>query len=152
MKSLFSARRIRHTATLMLFVWLTSLGIGVANACLVQQYHGPRDYFSHGRPGTDLAALPERHAAPDHFATSSVHSDENTSSPDKTTCLDFCVAQQSTLVTDHLNGLPQLDLAPVLFLTGLLVPTTDQTSPLEALESPTWSELAVALRYLRLII
>lgn len=152
MKSFFCARRIRYTAALTLFVWLMSLGIGVANACLVQQDHGPRDYFNHGRSGTDLAALAERQAAPDHFATSSVHSDENTSSPDKITCQDFCVAQQSTLVTDHLNGLPQLDLAPVLFLTGLRVPATDQMSASDALESPTWSKLPVAIRYLRLII
>ena len=152
MKSFFNTRQIRYIAAMTLFVWLISLGIGVANACLVQQDHGPREYFSHGRSGTDLTALPERQAAPDHFVTNSVHSDENTSSPEKTICLDFCVAQQSTLVTDHLNGLPQLDLAPVLFLTGLLVPATDQTSPPEALESPTWSGQPISIRYLRLTI
>ena len=136
----------------MLFVWLMSLGIGVANACLVQQDHGPREYFSHSRSGTDLTALAERQAARDNFATSSVHSDENTSSPDKITCQDFCVAQQSTLVTDHLNELAHLDLVPVLFLTGLLVPAADHRSSPEALESPTWSELPVSIRYLRLTI
>ena len=152
MKSFFSARRTRFTAALTLFVWLMSLGIGVANACLVQQDHGPREYFNFGRSGTDLTAPPERQLAQDNFAKSSVHFGKKTSSPEKTACLDFCVAQQSTLVTDHLNGLPQLHLAPVLYSTGLLVPMTDQTSPLEALEDPTWSEPPVSIRYLRLTI
>jgi hypothetical protein len=152
MKSFFSAQRTRYTAAVMLFVWLMSLGIGVANACMVQQDHGAREYFSYGRSGADLTDPPERQVAPAHFATSSVHSDEDTSSPEKITCLHFCVAKQNILVTAHLNGLPQLDLAPVLFSTGLLVPATDQTSPLEALESPTWSEPPVSIRYLRLTI
>ena len=152
MKSFFDAQRIRHTAALTLFVWLMSLGIGVANACLVQQDHGPRGYVSQVRSGSALAALAELPAAPDHFATNSVHSDENTSSPETITCLDFCVAQQSTLVKDHLNGLPPSDLAPVLFLTGLPVAATDQTSPPDALEDPAWSEPPVSIRYLRLTI
>ncbi|MHB8950491.1 MAG: hypothetical protein ACYC4S_15740 [Rhodoferax sp.] len=152
MKSFFDAQRIRHTAALTLFVWLMSLGIGVANACLVQQDHGPREYVSQVRFGTVLAALAPHQVEPDHFATSFVHSDENTPSPEKTACLDFCVAQQSTLVKDHQNGLAHLDPFPALFLTGLRVPATDQTSPLEAFEGPTWSEPPVSIRYLRLTI
>src|ERR1035437_9412364 len=98
MKSFFNARRTRYTAVVMLFVWLMSLGIGVANACLVQPDHGSRDYFSQGHSGADLTALADHQAAPDHVATKSVHSDESTSSPGKITCLHFCVAEQSTLI------------------------------------------------------
>jgi hypothetical protein len=152
MKSFFNVQRTRYTAAVMLFVWLMSAGIGVANACLVQQDHGPREHFSQGRSGADLPTLAELQAAPDHFATNSAHSDENTPSPEKLICQHFCVAEQSTLVTDHLDGLAHLDLVPVLFLTGLLVPPTDQTSKPEAFASPTWSERPVSIRYLRLTI
>jgi hypothetical protein len=136
----------------MLFVWLMSLGIGLANACLLQQNQGSREYFSPSLSGIDLTAIPERHGEPKHFATSTVHSDENTSSPEKITCLHFCVAEQSTLVSDHWVGLAQLDLLPVLFLTGLLVPATDQTSSPQAFANPVWSEPPVSIRYLRLTI
>lgn len=154
MKSFFNARRTRCTAAVMLFVWLMSLGIGVANACLVQQGHGSRDYFSQGHSGTDLTALADHQAAPDHVAAKSVHSEESTSSPGKITCLHFCVAEQSILITDHLDGLVHLhlDLVPILFLTGLPVPATDQTSTQEAFASVSWSEPPVSIRYLRLTI
>lgn len=152
MKSFFSTQRTRHTAAVMLFVWLMSFGIGVANACLVQQDQGPHDYLSQGHSVTVLTALAERQAAPYHFATNSVHSDANTSSSDKITCLHFCVVEQSILITDHLDGLAHIDLVPILFLTGLLVPATDQTSLPETFASPTWLEPVVSIRFSRLTI
>jgi hypothetical protein len=136
----------------MLFVWLMSLGLGVANACLVQQDNGPREYFSQGISGTDLTAHAEREAARDNFATNTAHSDENMSSPEKITCLHFCMAEQRTLITDHLDGFAHPDLLPILFLTGLSVPTTDQRSSAQAFTSPSWSEPPVTIRYLRLTI
>lgn len=152
MKSFFNVQRTRYTAAVMLFVWLMSLGIGVANACLLQQDHGPHEYYSQGSSRTDLTALAERQAAQDHFATNPVHFDGHTSSPEKITCLHFCVAEQSTLITDHLDGLAHLDLVPILFLTGLPVPTKDQPSPAQPFTSPSWSEPPVFIRYLRLTI
>jgi hypothetical protein len=129
-----------------------SLGIGVANACLLQQDHESNEYLSQGRSGTEHTAIAERQAMPDHLATHSVYSDENASSPGKMTCLHFCLAEQSTLITVHLDGLAQLDHAPLLFLTGLLVATTDQISTPQAFARPTWSEPPVSIRYLRLTI
>jgi hypothetical protein len=152
MKPFFTVQRTRYTAAVMLFVWMLSLGIGVANACLVQQDHGPREYFSQAPSGTDLAALAELQAARDHFATNPVHSDEHASSPEKIACLHFCVVEQSTLITDHLDGLAHLDLVPILFLTGLPMPTTDQPASAQAFTSPSWSEPPVFIAYLRLTI
>lgn len=152
MKSFFSIQRTRYTAAVMLFVWMISLGIGVANACLLQQDHGPRDSFSQGPAGNDLTAHAEGVASQDHFAANPVHSDEHTSSPEKITCLQFCVAGQSTLTTDHLDGLAHLDLVPILFLTSLLVPATHQPLSARAFTSPSWSEPPVSIRYLRLTI
>lgn len=140
MKSFFSAQRTRYTAAVMLFVWLMSLGVSVANACLLQQDHGPREYFSQGQ------------AVPAHVATNTLHSDEHTAPPEKITCLHFCAAEQSTLTTDHLDGLAHLDLVPILFLTGLPVPTSNRSLPAQAFTSPSWSEPPAFIRYLRLTI
>lgn len=152
MKSFFSVQRTRYTAAVMLFVWMISLGIGVANACLLQQDQGPRDYFSQGPAGNDLTAHVEGVVSRDHFAANPVHSDEHTSSPEKITCLHFCEAEQSTLITGHLDGFAHLDLVPILFLTGLPVPTTGQALPAQAFTSPSWSEPPVSIRFLRLTI
>ncbi len=56
------------------------------------------------------------------------------------------------MVSDHWPGLVHLDLVPVLFLTGLLLPTADQTSSPQAFANPTRSEPPVSIRYLRLTI
>lgn len=136
----------------MLFVWLMSLGLGVANACLLQPNHGTDEYFGRNDSGSSSAALAQYDLTPDPVATNSAHTDKSAKSPEKIACLHFCVAEQSTLVTDHANGLSHLDLVPVSFLTGLLVRPTDQPSPAQAFASPTWSEPPVSIRYLRLTI
>jgi len=140
MKSFFSVQRTRYTAAVMLFVWLMSLSVGVANACLLQQDRGPREYFSQGQ------------AAPAHVTTNTLNFDDYISSPEKITCLHFCVAEQSTLITDHLDGVAPLDLVPILFLTGLPVPTTEQPFPTQSFIRPSGSEPPVSIRYLRLTI
>ena len=88
--------------------------------------------------------------ASDNFAKAHVRADENDKSPDKMACLNFCVAEQNTLVKHHADGLAGLDIVPVLFLTWLLVPAVDQAFQPEAFGSPTWSEPPVSIRYLRL--
>jgi hypothetical protein len=136
----------------MLFVWLMSFGIGVANACLVDQGHGLREYGSHGHAGVGPDAIPEGHRAHEPVAASSVHSDKDRSAPEKVACLDFCVDEQSALVSGHVDGSVHPELAPVLFLTGLLVPVSDQTAPPQAFANPIRSEPPVSIRYLRLTI
>ena len=136
----------------MLFVWLMSLGIGVANACLVQQDQARDELLSHSRSAFRSDAIIERDLALDNFAKAHVQADENAKAPEKLTCLNFCVAEQHTLVTHHADVLVDQATVPVLFLTWLLVPALDQTSQPEAFGSPTWSEPPVSIRYLRLTI
>jgi hypothetical protein len=136
----------------MLFVWLMSFGIGVANACLIDQDHGSREYGRHGHAGISLDAIPKSHRAHEPVAASSVHSDENRSAPEKVACLDFCADEQSTLVSGHVDGPVHPELAPVLFLSDLLVPVSDQTAPPQAFANPTSWEPPVSIRYLRLTI
>ncbi len=136
----------------MLFVWLMSLGIGVANACLVQQDQARDELLSHSRSAFRSDAIIERDLALDNFAKAHVQADENAKAPEKTVCLDFCAAEQNTLVKHHADGLVAQDVVPVLYLTWLLVPALDQTPQPEAFGSPTWSEPPVSIRYLRLTI
>ena len=152
MKYFFSSRRTRYTATVMLFVWLMSLGIGVANACLVQQNPAEDEFFGHTRSGLMSKETIERERALDNIAKAQVQADENDKSPVKKACLNFCAAEQNTLVKHHADALVAQDIVPVLFLTWLLMPALDQTPQPEAFGSPTWSEPPVSIRYLRLTI
>jgi hypothetical protein len=152
MKSILSAQRTRYTATVMLFVWLMSLGIGIANACLLPQIHSGHEPLSHDRSGFWSEALVEHDAAWSSFAKVQAKNGANDQSPEKPLCLDFCAAEQNTLVKHHADGLVAQDLVPVLYLTWLLVPGLDQTPQPEAFGRPTWSEPPVSIRYLRLTI
>ncbi|WP_114970707.1 hypothetical protein [Rhodoferax ferrireducens] len=136
MKSFFNSRHTRYTAIVMLFVWLMTLGSGVANACLLTQ--------DHGRYGLSVPASLEVYQ----------NADEHALSPDTVACLSFCAAEQTTLVKvqPQFDGSAGLYFVPVLFFTGLLVPAIDRVSPLEALGSPTWSEPPVSIRFSRLTI
>lgn len=136
MKSFFNSRSTRSAAIVMLFVWLMTLGIGVANACLLTQ--------DQGRHGLSVPASTEAYQ----------NADEHALSPDAAVCLSFCAAEQTTLVKvqPQFDGSAGLYLVPVLFFTGWLVPAIDRVTPLEALGSPTWSEPPVSIRFSRLTI
>ncbi len=97
-------------------------------------------------------ALAEDDRILDKLGKVHVQADENDQSPEKMACLNFCVAEQNTLVKHQADGLVAQDMVPLPFLTRLLVPAADQTSPLEAFASPSGSEPPVSIRYLRLTI
>lgn len=136
MQSLFTIRQIRHTAFVMLIVWLLTLGIGLANACLVV-------------PGADRLS-------PTGPVASAVHRDvdDHAASVDKATCISFCAAEQTTLV----KGSSQWELAAclgllaALFFTGIIVPMADPAAHQRVACVPTWLEPPVSIRFLRLII
>jgi hypothetical protein len=152
MKDFFSSRRTRYTAAVMLFVWLMSLGIGVANACLVQHNPAEDEFLGHTRSGYMSKATIERERALDNFAKAHVQADENDKLPEKVACLNFCAAEQNTLIKHHADALVAQDIVPVLFLTWLLMPALDSIPQPEAFGSPTWSEPPISIRYLRFTI
>jgi len=136
----------------MLFVWLMSLGIGVANACLARQGDGGSEYFNPGHSGMTSEALTHHDLTLDKLGKAHVDADQNDKSPEKSVCLNFCVAEQNTLVRDQAGGPTAQAMVPVLFVTWLLVPAADQAYPPQAFASPNWSEPPVSIRYLRLTI
>lgn len=136
----------------MLFVWLMSLGIGVANACLVQPGPAWHEHFSHSHSGMTSGALAEHDRILDKLGKVHVQADENGQSPESAACVNFCVAEQNTLVKHQADGLVAQEMVPLPFLIRLLVPAADQISALEAFASPSGSEPPVSIRYLRLTI
>lgn len=136
----------------MLFVWLMSLGIGVANACLLQQDHGRHGHARHSHSGP-MSLTPMRHeVTPGRLAAAPAQVDQNDKSPEKLACSNFCVAAQSALVKDPMDGCTAPDMVPVATLAWLLVPPVDQVPPLATLERPTGSDPPVSIRFLRLTI
>lgn len=152
MRPFFNYRRTRYTTAVVLFVWLLALGMGIANACLVQVDHGRHEHSSSRHSVLTSVTVAEHDVASDKLATAHDDADDHDMSPEKAACLNFCVAEQSALVKHHADGLVGLDIVPVLFLTWLLVPAVDQASQPEAFGSPIWSEPPVSIRYLRLTI
>ena len=122
----------------MLFVWLMTFGVSIANACLVHQDEGRHSHL--------VSA----------FAADTDHqdSDGHDMSPETLACLDFCAAEQSTLVKvkPQLDSPTGLDFVPVLFFTGWLLPAIDPDIQPKAAGSPTWSEPPVSIRFSRLTI
>lgn len=138
MKSFFSPGLTRLVATVLLFVWLMTLGVGIANACLVHQDEG-----GHGYSASIFATVTDHQGA-----------DERNTLPETLACWNFCATKRSTLVKvkQPLVNSVGIDFVPVLFFTGLLAPTIDRDIQPEALSSPTWSEPPVFIRFSRLTI
>ena len=105
-----NSRTRRHTAWMMLLVWLFTLASGAANACVLEA----RGSHSHGAPAVHLSAMNvELETAPGHAAgTASDEHDTDTAST-KDSCLKACDAgsqsllkQPSTLDSPHLEPAP----------------------------------------------
>lgn len=140
MKSFFNFRRSRYTAVAMLIVWLMTLGIGVANACLLAQVQDQ----GQGRQGLSVPVSLQDHR----------NADVHPMSPDTPVCLSFCAAEQTTVakVPHQLGDAAGFDFVPVLFLTGLRIPALTRMSQPQVLDSPTRSEPPLFIRFLRLTI
>lgn len=120
----------------MLLVWLMTLGIGVANACLITQGEG-------------------QHGLSTHVATSAHEdADHATSRSDTALCEGVCVAEQAILVqtTQQFEGPSVMDSVPVSFLSGLWVDRGQSGAGLHAIGIPNGLQISVVIRFLRLTI
>lgn len=135
MASFFNIYRTRYTAIVMVFVWLMTLGIGIANACLVD---GAR-----GHP--TLAAQVH--------VTHHEHADEQPVASDKAVCFSVCESEQAATVKIKVVDVPSsMQTAPVTCFPALTVMVVDpndrSTLPVRA----PWCELPASIRFLRLTI
>lgn len=109
MKSFFNHHRTRCTAIVMVFVWIMTLSIGIANACVLDPIQSRRSTVAHATEVSHKDA------------------DEHTVSPDKSVCLDVCAAEQTVLIKVTPLDVPTaLDTTVVLILSALIIPILDQ--------------------------
>jgi hypothetical protein len=135
MKSFFSSRHTRHTATVMLFVWLMALGIGIANACLPDAVHG------HQSSAASLQATPHKDA------------DHETLASDKAACLSFCAAEQTAAVKiKNLDAPSDLQTVFVVWQSAISITVIDPNDRPAPVASLSGHALPVSIRFLRLTI
>lgn len=145
MKACFTARRARLIATVMVWVWLLGVAMGLANACLLHP-----EGAGHGYPGSVSVAGVLQHDAHHHDHDAG----NGTMSPAALACLSFCTAEQGALVKGKVqcDSLQAVDLAPVHLLGGLTLPRLEldlRAWPVRCSHCP---DPPVSIRFLRLTI
>ncbi len=135
MKSFFNMHRTRYIAIVMVFVWLMTLGIGIANACLVDEARGHHTHAAQVQ------------------ATHHKEVDEQPTSADKAVCLTVCEAEKTAAVkirrVDATSDSLTVPVAHCSDIKVILVDLNDQFKPTVV---PVCRELPVSIRFLRLTI
>ena len=135
MKTACSYQHARYTAVVMLLVGLMTLGVGIANACLVSA--------THGHSGSALQVQTNSFAV----------ADENLPDPDKTICLAVCAAEQTASINiKQFDTSTDSQIAPVTWAPALTISVVDIHDRLTPLVFVTWRERPVFIRFLRLTI
>ena len=123
MNSMPSHARTRFTAAVMLFVWLLTLGAGIANACLLHE-----DHAQAGQAG--IAAVPgaresgardDRHGSGQALAAAVVDTPDGDLWVHTITCRALCVAGQTAVprqkaaacAEQHADAVPVAACGPV---------------------------------------
>ncbi|EJL89859.1 hypothetical protein PMI15_00472 [Polaromonas sp. CF318] len=133
MKTLFSRRNTRYTASVMLFVWLMALGAGIANACLLSD--------AHGHSGSVQQVQ----------ATAHTEADEHAPDPDQAICLTVCAAEQTAAIkVKPFDNAADSQSALVVWVPALTVAHVDLDDRPTPLAVQTWREPPVSIRFLRL--
>lgn len=140
----------------MLCVWLIALGMGVANACLVNDGHARHGHLNHQRDAfTSVPMTGNEAALADRFTADVqlVVADDRNPSPAKVSCLNFCAAGQSSV-------LQQLGDDPASLTTPALPTGWWSSAPPSPYRQSSWlvrgdpagSHRPVFIRFLRLTI
>jgi len=119
----------------MLFVWLMTLGVGIANACLLSDTDGHAGSSQHFQ------------------ATSHLEVDEPAPDPDKVICLAVCAAEQTAAIkVKQLDNAAESQCAPISWASALTIAVVDLDDRSAPLNVATWREPPVSIRFLRLTI
>ncbi len=137
MKPMLCHRRIRFTAAVMLFVWLLTLSVGIANACLLHADHarpghiggsGVRDWHEAGT-GLDAQVVAQ-------VLEAAAGGGEGTRLRESIACRTLCVAGQTALPKQKALAWADLHADPVLVATW---------GPASVLANPMPEAVGVAL-------
>ena len=135
MHSLLSPRHTRYTVIVMLFVWLMTVGIGIANAC------------------TLVTAIEHHGSVPHVVEAHQENSHKEILHGDKTVCLKVCAAEQTAAVkTKALDATPDAPMAPVNWLSALSIAVIDPNDRPVPTAMPRRHAVPVSIRFLRLTI
>ena len=151
MTPLLRHQGMRITAIVVLFVWLLTLGAGIANACLLHKEHAQVGHISYGRP----ALAPSVHV--DSGARYAVQASAAVGAADEelffrtTACKSFRVAVPMGVAES--KACKVADLQADAVLVSALWETTqlaDCGCGLTTLEDPVWLPLPAFIRFVRL--
>jgi hypothetical protein len=138
----FNQRNTRRTAVVMLFVWMMSLMVGFANACVLNNDHRSQGYaFVVPVP---VHVLVEASTYGDHSRDDSVALDA---------CKSFCSAEESGISKYSGNTAPNHPSPTPLLIQTWINPATSFTeAPLFVDSTPKGSSPPVHIRFLWLTI
>ncbi len=151
MNSLLRHQRMRITAIAVLFVWLLTLGAGIANACLLHGEHAHGGHISYG--GAALAASAHAVSGARYAvqASAALGAADQELSSHATTCASLRVAVQTGVAAPKAWKVADLQadavLAPVPWETTQLA---DHAGGPTKPEDPVWLPLPAFIRFLRL--
>ena len=145
MKILFPTSAMRHTAFLVLLVWLFAMGSGMVNACLLEA----RGSQSHVATASSSETAHAPVAFTDHEEAVVGHGHD--SEPAKAPCLKVCDDESRSLLKQQ-SGVGPTELGPAPLVAILWTVTTSVASaPLRMDDrQPLAPELPLRVRYARL--
>lgn len=135
MRSFFSQRRTRCIATVMAFIWLLTLGVSIANACVID--------LAQGHHSTSIQIQANQH----------IGAGLQPKTADKLVCLDFCADEQNSAVKVN-----QLDAATGQQVDSAIWPSALTITMVDPNDRPVPAvihlahEPPVSIRFLRLTI
>jgi len=147
MKSTLGQHRTRQTAAVMLFVWLLTLGVGIANACLLHEDHAQAGYERNPTGVMAHAGMDAVQSAP---ATSAGAGDE-AALMDPIACRTQCMAAQMAVPAQMAVACGDRHDDPVLVATcGPARVLADPVAIVSGITPAPSPESPVYIRFLRL--
>lgn len=143
------SRRTKSIAKAMLFVWLFSLAVGVANACVLSESRTDARWHDRAAGSQPLHGAEHAPVVAPAAGPAAAHSADEPDSGQQA-CKSFCDSEQSAVTKTRTADLT--DAPPLAVATGALwlrvTARTDATWRIDAAAPPP--QLAVAIRFLRL--
>ncbi len=151
MTPLLRHQGMRITSIVVLFVWLLTLGAGIANACLVDGEHAQGGHIRYGGAALAPAAHAVSGAQYAVHASAALGAADQELSSHATTCASLRVAAQTGVAAPKAWKVADLQadavLAPMPWETTQLA---DHAGGPTKPEDPVWLPLPAFIRFLRL--
>jgi len=151
MNSPLRHQRMRITAIAMLFVWMLTLGAGIANACSLHDDHARNGHIGYGN--ADLPPSSDTESGAQHAAQAAVPlgTFDQDRSLDTIACQSFCSAIQTGMAKKRAGAVADLHTDAVLVsVQWEAAPPADCICEPTSLADLAWPKLPVFIRFMRL--